>query len=51
MNNPEQQKRVDELCRMISDEKDTTKVTEYARELNELLEVKTRRATSDPKTP
>jgi hypothetical protein len=38
--NAEQEKRVDELCRMIGNEKDPTKVAELARELNELLEAK-----------
>jgi hypothetical protein len=34
---PEQQKRVDELCRLIAEEKDYAKVAKLARELNELL--------------
>jgi hypothetical protein len=34
---PEQQKRVDELCKMIGAERDLDKVSELARELNELL--------------
>jgi hypothetical protein len=36
----EQQRRVDELCRMIADEQNPAKVTELARELNQLLEAK-----------
>lgn len=48
---PEQQKRIHELCRMISDEQDASKVTEYARELSELLEAKTSPTTSEAKTP
>jgi hypothetical protein len=38
--NAEQQKRVDELCKMIATEKDVARVAELARELNQLLEVK-----------
>ena len=38
----EQQKRVDELCRQIANEKDYETVVALARELNELLEAKTK---------
>jgi hypothetical protein len=38
----EQQKRIDELCKMIAEEKDVARVTELARELNQLLEIKGR---------
>jgi hypothetical protein len=34
----EQQKRVDDLCRQIANEKDLDTVAELARELNDLLE-------------
>jgi hypothetical protein len=37
--NAAQQKRVDELCGMIATEKDHKKVSEFARELSELLDV------------
>jgi hypothetical protein len=40
MLNAEQQKRVDDLCRQIANEKDHETVAELARELNDLLEVK-----------
>jgi hypothetical protein len=36
----EQQKRVNDLCRQIANEKDHGKVAELARELNDLLETK-----------
>jgi hypothetical protein len=53
MISPEQQKRVDELCRMISAEKDHAKIAELARELNELLVEKNPPGvpTSSPKVP
>jgi hypothetical protein len=35
-----QQKRVDDLCRLIANEKDHGAVAELARELNDLLAVK-----------
>ena len=38
--NAEQQKRVDELCKMIAGENDYARVAELARELNQLLEAK-----------
>jgi len=38
--NAEQQKRVDELCKMIAEEKDCVRVAELARELNQLLDAK-----------
>jgi hypothetical protein len=36
----EQQKRINELCQLIEVEKDDSKITELARELNSLLEAK-----------
>jgi hypothetical protein len=50
MISPEQQERVDELCRMIAVEKDLAKVSVLARELNELLTEKNGTA-SERKTP
>lgn len=47
---PEQQKRIDQLCRMISEEKDHSQIKDLARELNELLAEKTGTATA-PKMP
>jgi hypothetical protein len=35
-----QQKRVDDLCRLIANEKDHGTVAELARELNDLLDTK-----------
>ena len=40
MINAEQQKRIDYLCEQIEVEKDPSKVTEFARELNDLLYAK-----------
>lgn len=42
----EQQKRIDELCKLIAVEKDHGKITELARELNDLLEAKAEPPTS-----
>jgi hypothetical protein len=44
MINADQQKRVDELCKRIANEKDLSKIAGIARELHELLEAKAGRA-------
>jgi len=36
----EQQKRVAELCRQIAEENDNEKLSEFVRELNDLLAIK-----------
>jgi hypothetical protein len=46
MINAEQQKQIDYLCEQIEIEKDNSKIAELARELNDLLETKTK-----PPTP
>jgi hypothetical protein len=40
MRSAEQQKRVDDLCRQIAEEKDDEKLSEAVRELNDLLAIK-----------
>jgi hypothetical protein len=50
MINAEQQKRIDYLCEQIEVEKDPSKVAEFARELNDLLDAKANSLPSS-KTP
>jgi hypothetical protein len=47
----EQQKRINELCQLIEVEKDDSKITELARELNNLLEAKLSPPVTSPKNP
>ncbi len=46
MINTERQKRIDDLCKLIGEEEDHSKMTELARELDELLEAKAKLPTS-----